>query len=59
MEDKIIADPERHGAHSPSGSRCRGGDPLHPQNVPDIPALVQRIRAECPGERYLRGPQAQ
>lgn len=25
-----------------------GGDPLHPQNVPDILKLVKRIRAECP-----------
>jgi anaerobic ribonucleoside-triphosphate reductase activating protein len=32
-------------ARSPSG-----GDPLHPQNVPEILALVRRIRAECPGK---------
>ncbi len=27
-----------------------GGDPLHPQIVPDILKLVQRIRAECAGK---------
>ena len=32
------------------GISLSGGDPLHPQNVPDILKLVQRIRAECPGK---------
>lgn len=27
-----------------------GGDPLHPQNVPEILKLVQRVRAECSGK---------
>jgi organic radical activating enzyme len=30
-----------------------GGDPLHPQNVPEILKLVKRIRRECPGKGYL------
>ena len=33
-----------------SGITFSGGDPLHPQNVPDILKLVKRIRAECPGK---------
>nr|WED67717.1 anaerobic ribonucleoside-triphosphate reductase-activating protein [Pectobacterium colocasium] len=32
------------------GISLSGGDPLHPQNVPDILRLVERIRAECPGK---------
>jgi len=32
------------------GISLSGGDPLHPQNVPDILKLVQRIRAECVGK---------
>ncbi|SQA99265.1 anaerobic ribonucleotide reductase-activating protein [Cedecea neteri] len=30
------------------GISLSGGDPLHPQNVPEILKLVQRVRAECP-----------
>ena len=39
MEDQII---------KRQGISLSGGDPLHPQNVPDILKLVKRIRAECP-----------
>ena len=49
MEDKIIADLNDTRIHR-QGISLSGGDPLHPQNVPDIPALVQRIHAECPGK---------
>jgi organic radical activating enzyme len=41
--------PERH-AHHRQGISLSGGDPLHPQNVPEILKLVKRIRAECPGK---------
>lgn len=30
------------------GLSLSGGDPLHPQNVPTILALVKRVKAECP-----------
>ncbi|EBF3224290.1 TPA: anaerobic ribonucleoside-triphosphate reductase-activating protein [Salmonella enterica] len=49
MEDKIIADLNDTRIHR-QGISLSGGDPLHPQNVPDILALVQRIRSECPGK---------
>ena len=49
MEDKIIADLNDTRIHR-QGISLSGGDPLHPQNVPDILQLVQRIRAECPGK---------
>ncbi|HAJ9815631.1 TPA: anaerobic ribonucleoside-triphosphate reductase-activating protein, partial [Salmonella enterica] len=49
MEDKIIADLNDTRIHR-QGISLSGGDPLHPQNVPDILALVQRIHAECPGK---------
>lgn len=39
---------ERHA--DPRRISLSGGDPLHPQNVPDILQLVQRIHAECPGK---------
>ena len=45
--EKILADRELYGN---GGVILSGGDPLHPQNVPDILKLVQRIRAECPGK---------
>ncbi|WP_284935089.1 4Fe-4S cluster-binding domain-containing protein, partial [Citrobacter freundii] len=32
------------------GIPLSGGDPLHPQNVPEILQLVQRVRAEGPGK---------
>lgn len=49
MEDKIIAD--LNDTRIPrQGISLSGGDPLHPQNVPDILQLVQRIHAECPGK---------
>ena len=35
---------------SRQGLTLSGGDPLHPQNVPDILKLVKRVRQECPGK---------
>ncbi|GKW32563.1 anaerobic ribonucleoside-triphosphate reductase-activating protein [Pectobacterium carotovorum subsp. carotovorum] len=49
QEDQIIADLQ-NTAIPRQGISLSGGDPLHPQNVPDILRLVERIRAECPGK---------
>lgn len=49
MEDQIINDLNDTRIKR-RGISLSGGDPLHPQNVPDILKLVQRIRAECPGK---------
>jgi anaerobic ribonucleoside-triphosphate reductase activating protein len=49
MEDQIIHDLNDTRVKR-QGISLSGGDPLHPQNVPDILKLVQRIRAECPGK---------
>ena len=49
MEDQIINDLNDTRIKR-QGISLSGGDPLHPQNVPDILKLVQRIRAECPGK---------
>ncbi|MFJ5319152.1 anaerobic ribonucleoside-triphosphate reductase-activating protein [Pectobacterium versatile] len=49
QEDRIIADLQ-NTAIPRQGISLSGGDPLHPQNVPDILRLVERIRAECPGK---------
>ncbi|MGS2997546.1 4Fe-4S cluster-binding domain-containing protein, partial [Escherichia coli] len=49
MEDKIIKDLNDTRIKR-KGISLSGGDPLHPQNVPDILKLVKRIRAECPGK---------
>lgn len=46
MEDKIIKDLNDTRIKR-QGISLSGGDPLHPQNVPDILKLVKRIRAEC------------
>lgn len=49
LEDQIIYDlqdttiPRR-------GLSLSGGDPLHPQNVGEILALVKRVKGECPGK---------
>ncbi|GKX56540.1 anaerobic ribonucleoside-triphosphate reductase-activating protein [Leminorella grimontii] len=49
MEDKIIAD--LNDARIPrQGLTLSGGDPLHPQNVPDVLKLVQRVKRECEGK---------
>ncbi|MGL5947710.1 MAG: anaerobic ribonucleoside-triphosphate reductase-activating protein [Aeromonas sp.] len=32
------------------GLSLSGGDPLHPANLTAVLALVQRVRAECPGK---------
>lgn len=47
LEDRIIAD-LRSTELPLQGLSLSGGDPLHPQNVPDILRLVARVRAECP-----------
>ncbi|MEQ9876864.1 anaerobic ribonucleoside-triphosphate reductase-activating protein [Pectobacterium aroidearum] len=49
QEDRIIADLQ-DTVIPRQGISLSGGDPLHPQNVPDILRLVERIRAECPGK---------
>ena len=49
MEDKIISDLNDTRIHR-QGISLSGGDPLHPQNVPDILKLVKRIRRECSGK---------
>lgn len=47
MTDRVLADltdsriPKR-------GLSLSGGDPLHPANLPDVLALVRRVRAEAP-----------
>ena len=48
MADRIIADLNDTRVKR-QGISLSGGDPLHPQNVPEILKLVQRIHAECPG----------
>ncbi|WP_304162326.1 anaerobic ribonucleoside-triphosphate reductase-activating protein [Lonsdalea britannica] len=48
-EDRIIADLQDTDIPR-QGITLSGGDPLHPQNVPDILRLVQRIRRECAGK---------
>lgn len=32
------------------GLSLSGGDPLHPQNIETIFALIQRVKKECPGK---------
>lgn len=49
MEDKIIADLNDTRIVR-QGITLSGGDPLHPQNVPDVLKLVQRVRRECEGK---------
>ncbi|TKY82745.1 anaerobic ribonucleoside-triphosphate reductase-activating protein [Pectobacterium polonicum] len=49
QEDRIIADLQDTEIPR-QGISLSGGDPLHPQNVPDILRLVERIRTECPGK---------
>ncbi|WP_139819203.1 4Fe-4S cluster-binding domain-containing protein, partial [Salmonella enterica] len=49
MEERIIADLNDTRIKR-QGLSLSGGDPLHPQNVPDILKLVLRIREECPGK---------
>ena len=49
MADRIIADLNDTRIKR-QGISLSGGDPLHPQNVPEILALVRRILAECPGK---------
>ncbi|WP_291970984.1 anaerobic ribonucleoside-triphosphate reductase-activating protein [Candidatus Symbiopectobacterium sp.] len=49
LEDQIIADLQDTQIPR-QGLTLSGGDPLHPQNVPDVLRLVERIHAECPGK---------
>ncbi|EHM41298.1 anaerobic ribonucleoside-triphosphate reductase activating protein [Hafnia alvei ATCC 51873] len=49
MEDQIINDLNDTRIRR-QGLSLSGGDPLHPQNVPFILKLVQRVRAECEGK---------
>lgn len=49
LQDRIIADLQDTEIPR-QGITLSGGDPLHPQNVPDILQLVKRIRAHCPGK---------
>jgi len=49
MEDNIIKDLNDTRIRR-QGISLSGGDPLHPQNVPDILKLVKRIRRECAGK---------
>lgn len=49
MEDRVIAD--LNDTKIPrQGLTLSGGDPLHPQNVPEVLKLVKRVRAECEGK---------
>lgn len=45
--DQIIADLKDERIKR-RGLSLSGGDPLHPANVPEILALVKRVKAECP-----------
>ncbi|WP_298442835.1 anaerobic ribonucleoside-triphosphate reductase-activating protein [uncultured Ferrimonas sp.] len=49
LADKIIADLTDPRIKR-RGLSLSGGDPLHPANVTEILALVQRVRAEAPGK---------
>ena len=49
LADQIIADLNDTRIKR-RGLTLSGGDPLHPANVPDVLALVQRVRNECPGK---------
>ncbi len=46
----IVSSPTSTTRGSYARISLSGGDPLHPQNVPEILALVRRILAECPGK---------
>lgn len=46
IEDKIITDLQDTEIKR-QGLSLSGGDPLHPQNVPAIFKLVQRVKTEC------------
>ncbi|MNQ83455.1 anaerobic ribonucleotide reductase-activating protein [compost metagenome] len=49
MSDRIIGDLNDTRIKR-RGLSLSGGDPLHPANVPQVLALVKRVRAECPGK---------
>lgn len=49
MENQIITD--LNDTKIPrQGLTLSGGDPLHPQNVPEVLKLVKRVNAECEGK---------
>lgn len=47
LEDQIIKDLQDTEIKR-QGLSLSGGDPLHPQNVPTILNLVNRVKTECP-----------
>ena len=49
MSDRVISDLNDTRIKR-RGLSLSGGDPLHPANVPQVLALVKRVRAECPGK---------
>jgi len=49
LEDQIINDLNDTKIRR-RGLSLSGGDPLHPNNVPTILKLVQRVRKECPNK---------
>lgn len=49
LEDQIINDLNDTKIRR-RGLSLSGGDPLHPNNVPAILKLVQRVRKECPNK---------
>ncbi|WP_032093693.1 anaerobic ribonucleoside-triphosphate reductase-activating protein [Necropsobacter rosorum] len=49
MEDQIINDLQDTRIKR-QGLSLSGGDPLHPNNIPTLLKLVQRVKRECPGK---------
>ncbi|WP_434361856.1 anaerobic ribonucleoside-triphosphate reductase-activating protein [Parasalinivibrio latis] len=49
MADRVIADLNDTRIKR-RGLSLSGGDPLHPANIPDVLALVKRVREECEGK---------
>lgn len=49
MADQVIADLNDTRIKR-RGLSLSGGDPLHPANIPDVLALVKRVREECEGK---------
>ncbi|QQL45681.1 anaerobic ribonucleoside-triphosphate reductase-activating protein [Sulfuriroseicoccus oceanibius] len=49
LADQIVADLNDTRIRR-RGLSLTGGDPLHPENVPEVLKLVRRVRAECPGK---------
>ncbi|WP_413112843.1 anaerobic ribonucleoside-triphosphate reductase-activating protein [Thaumasiovibrio sp. DFM-14] len=49
LEDQIIADLNDQRIKR-RGLSLSGGDPLHPENLPAVLKLVQRVKQECEGK---------